>query len=199
MLYEMKMNEVDVAADLIRGGFASAKNSMEQILRTPIAVERIEHDDYAMDRFMLNGGDEVHLLKTELRGELAGACYLLFTSDEVGKINKACLPDSILENRSPENELMKIEFLKEFDNMLSAAVITEFANFLGILLYGDVPSLDIISTFSLAKYLDGETEKFDNVIHLRAIFHGPELAISPHFIWAFQGELLDKIKNTSNN
>jgi len=199
MSQSTRTNEVEAAAQLINGGFSLAKKSMEQILQTPIAIERIEYDDQALDRFALVGGNEVHLLKTELKGELAGACYLIFANDDVEKINHACLPLDISSGKSADSELMKVEFLKEIDNILAASVITEFANALEILAYGDVPSLVSIPSSTLHKYIESEIKKNETVIHSRAIFHGPALSISPHFIWIFQDELLDKIKNISNN
>lgn len=189
------MNEVDIAISLMRDGFASAKNVMERILHTPIAIERIENDDYAIQRLILNGGPQIQVLKTELKGEIVGACFLLLTESDVHKISNACLPEKINLSKSKESELMKAQFLMEIDNMIAAAVITEFANFFDILAYGDVPTLEQIPSNSLNNYLEFETSQFETVIHSRAIFHAPDLAISPHFIWIFQGELLDKIKN----
>ena len=198
MLIELNKNEFEVASKLIKGGFASAKDTFEQILQTPIAIQRIDDDEYAIKRLVLHGGQRAHVLKTELKGELSGSCYLLFTDEEVNNIMKTCLPESIIADESNDGHQARMEFLKEMDNMVAAAVVTQFANYLGILLYGDVPELESMKLNAIDDYLEGEAMKFDAILHFKAIFNGPELAISPHFVWMFQNELLVKIKEIFN-
>jgi len=196
MLNNLKENEIEVATKLINGGLAMAKTSMEQILQSPITLEKVafgvEADDLSKIGDM--GSHNVSLIKTELKGELKGSCYLIFSESDVDKINKACLPPEILENDSPESKMMMMGFLTEIDNMVAAAVITEFANFLGVELYGNVPSLHVMEHDKVNEYLTNETTSYDSVIHFKAIFHGAELDISPDFIWIINEKFVDKIK-----
>ncbi|MEO1256882.1 MAG: hypothetical protein AAFY41_18635 [Bacteroidota bacterium] len=196
MLNNLKENEIEVATKLINGGLTMAKSSMEQILQSPITLEKvafgIERDD--VSKFGSKQSKTVSLIKTELKGELKGSCYLVFTESEIDKINKACLPGHILNDDSPESKMMMMGFLTEIDNMVAAAVITEFANFLGVEIYGNVPSLHVLDHDKVSTFLDDETTSFDSIIHFKAIFHGAELDIAPDFIWIFNEKFIDKIK-----
>ena len=196
MLNNLKENEIEVATKLINGGLTMAKSSMEQILQSPITLEKvafgIEKED--ITKFGSKDGQNVSLIKTELKGELKGSCYLVFSESEVEKINKACLPAEILNSDSPESKMMMMGFLTEIDNMVAAAVITEFANFLGVDLFGNVPSLHVMKQDEINEYLANETTDYDSVIHFKAIFQGEELDISPDFIWIFNEKFMDKIK-----
>lgn len=196
MLNNLKENEIEVATKLINGGLAMAKTSMEQILQSPITLEKVA---FGIDKEDLSkfGKDDIHnvsLIKTELKGELKGSCYLVFSESEVDKINKACLPADILNNDSPESKMMMMGFLTEIDNMVAAAVITEFANFLGVDIYGNVPSLHVMPNTEVNDYLAEETTSFDSILHFKANFQGAELDIAPDFIWIFNEKFMDKIK-----
>ena len=176
-----------------------AKTSMEQILQSPITIKKIDYGESAEEphRYENVSESNVHLLKTGLMGDLKGSCYLIFTAEEVEKINKACLPETVLKDDSDQAKMMKMGFLTEIDNMVAAAVITEFANFLGLELFGMVPSLHIVKSLEVNDYLGNESEQFDTVIHFKAVFHGTELDITPHFVWMVQKEFMNKIKEIS--
>ncbi len=196
MLNNLKENEIEVATKLINGGLAMAKSSMEQILQSPITLKKVAFgiDKEDISKFQSEESHNVSLIKTELKGELKGSCFLVFTESDVDKINKACLPAEILNDDSPESKMMMMGFLTEIDNMVAAAVITEFANFLGVDIYGNVPSLHVMPHDKVNEYLAEETTSFDSVIHFKAMFKGDELDISPDFIWIFNDKFMDKIK-----
>lgn len=196
MLNNLKENEIEVATKLINGGLTMAKSSMEQILQSPITLKKVAFgiDKEDISKFGTGEAHNVSLIKTELMGELKGSCFLVFRESDVDKINKACLPAEVLDNDSAESKMMMMGFLTEIDNMVAAAVITEFANFLGVDLFGNVPSLHVMAHDKVNEYLANETTTFDSVIHFKAIFHGEELDISPDFIWIFNEKFMDKIK-----
>ncbi len=172
-----------------------AKSSMEQILQSPITLKKVAFgiDKEDVSKFR-SEAKNVSLIKTELMGELKGSCFLVFSESDVEKINKACLPAEILNDDSPESKMMILGFLTEIDNMVAAAVITEFANFLGVDIYGNVPTLHVLDQGNVNEFLANETTSFDSVIHFKAIFKGEELDISPDFIWIFNEKFMDKIK-----
>ncbi|MEP1093488.1 MAG: hypothetical protein ABJG78_00160 [Cyclobacteriaceae bacterium] len=195
MLNNLKENEIEVATKLINGGLSMAKSSMEQILQSPITLKKVDFgiDKEEVSKFR-SEADNVNLIKTELMGELKGSCFLVFSESDVEKINKACLPAELLNDNSAESKMMILGFLTEIDNMVAAAVITEFANFLGVDIYGNVPSLHVLAQNKVNEFLANETTSFDSVIHFKAIFKGEELDISPDFIWIFNEKFMDKIK-----
>lgn len=195
MLSNLKENELEIATKLIFDGLSMAKASMEQILQSPITIKKIDYGSSDGEGFYSKTGERVHLIQTELKGDLKGISHLIFSESEVMKIYKACLPEKIIQDDSPASKMMKMGFLTEIDNMVAAAVITEFANFLNLDIYGHVPSLQVMQANEVDSYIQKESHDFDAVIHFKAIFHGSELDISPDFVWVFQSEFVDKIKN----
>lgn len=196
MLENLEENEVQVATKLIFDGLSMAKASMEMILQSPITLKKIDYGDpdHETPHFESKSAHKVHLVKTELKGELKGSCHLIFSDDDVDRINKACLPENVINDDSSQSKMMKMAFLTEIDNMVSAAVITEFANFLGLEIFGHVPSLHLMESTEVNNFLKSETSDFDSIIHFKAIFHGKELDISPDFVWIFNEKFVDKIK-----
>jgi len=198
MLDKLNENELEVASKLVFDGLSMAKRSMEQILQSPISMEKVDYSDTAqaaLPRYQDSDDQSVHVIKTQLVGELKGISHLIFSEDEVRKIYKACLPASIIDSNSPESKMMKIGFLTEVDNMMAAAVITEFSNFLGLEMYGHVPSLHVMKASEVNTFLEKESGEFDSFIHFKANFQGVELDIAPDFVWVFQEEFVNKIKN----
>lgn len=196
MIEDLNESELKVATKLIFDGLSMAKSSMEMILQSPISIEQIDYVNAEMDTNRFGGEDqEVHLIKTELLGELKGTSHLIFSEKEVAKLYEACLPEKIAKDDSNESRIMKLGFLTEIDNMVSAAVITEFSNFLDVEIYGGVPSLKVLKAQELNKFILDDSSEFDSIIHFKAVFHGKELDICPDFIWVFHNKFIDKIKN----
>ncbi|WP_258102972.1 hypothetical protein [Marinoscillum sp. MHG1-6] len=198
MLDKLNQAEFEIASKLVFDGMSMAKKSMEQILQSPISIVKVDysHDvKEALPKYNGAKDETVHLVKTELMGELKGTSHLIFNEDEVDKIYRACLPASIIESDSPESKMMKMGFLTEVDNMMAAAVITEFSNFLGLEIYGMVPSLHVMHDHEVNQFLEEDTRDFDSLIRFKANFKGLELDISPDFIWVFHEEFMNKIKD----
>jgi len=173
-----------------------AKSSMEMILQSPISIEQVDYLNAKLETDRFGDEDnEVHLIKTELMGELKGTSHLIFSEQEVAKLYQACLPEKVAKDDSNESVIMKLGFLTEIDNMVSAAVITEFSNFLGIEIYGNVPSLKLLKTGELNEFILNEAKEFESIIHFKAVFHAKELDICPDFIWVFHDKFVDKIKD----
>jgi len=195
MIEDLSEAELKVATKLIFEGLSMAKASMERILQSPISIEKIEYGTSDMNLTDFGKIDsEVHIIKTKLMGELKGTSHLIFSETEVFKLYQSCLPSSVVNDDSKESTIMKLGFLTEVDNMVSAAVITEFSNFLGVEIYGNVPSLKVINANEIKNYLEEESSEFEQIIHFKAVFEGKELGISPDFIWVFHNKFVDKIK-----
>ena len=176
MIEDLNEDELKVATKLIFEGLSMAKASMEQILESPINIEKVEYGTSDMDLTKFGQNEsEVHVIKTELMGELKGTSHLIFSETEVNKLYQSCLPASIANDDSNESTIMKLGFLTEIDNMVSAAVITEFSNHLGVEIYGNVPSLKVIKANEIAGYLDEESSELEQIIHFKAVFEGKEL------------------------
>lgn len=196
MLKSLEAKEMEVATKLIFDGLSMAKASMEMILQSPITLKKISYGETVGDKPVIDYSDHksVQVIKTELIGELKGTSHLIFSEEDVARVCEACLPPMVLESDSAQNQMMKTGFLTEIDNMVAAAVITEFSNFLGVDIYGQVPTLQIMKAEAVNTYLENEATEFDSIVHFKALFHGDELNISPDFVWIFQNDLVDRIK-----
>lgn len=204
MFSELTEKEVRVATRLIDLGLSKAAKALQSILNSPISIT-------ALDFIITNSVDEIdtdfctkrktktYLLKTILVGELDGICHLVFSEEEVSTVYGACLPESILTGKSEQNDMMKKEFLTEIDNIVAAAAITEFANFLELNVYGGVPSLHVMNAEMTNQYIAGQSDMLRSIIKFKAHFHAPELDIFPDFIWLLDDNFIDKIKNLSNS
>ncbi|MEQ9415402.1 MAG: AAA family ATPase [Cyclobacteriaceae bacterium] len=89
--------------------------------------------------------------------------------------------------------------LKEIDNILSTAVITEFSNALNIKIYGDVPHLYPVSDIEgLNLAMGNEKGEDDYFILANANFEFDEhVSICPVFVWRFEKKLITLIEALS--
>lgn len=125
MFSRLNTKESEIANDVINKGLSKAALSLEQIVQSKVELEPIDITYEKIDdifQYTQKNDAETHLLKTEIKGEIKGICYLVFTIDEINKIHQKCLPTKILESQALNDMMMKGAVLKEIDNMLSAAV-----------------------------------------------------------------------------
>jgi len=178
----------ETANTLLNSGFSKASMSLAQILRTPILLEKIDIVSSEMDYLdnHLKGFSMVHVIKTDFIGNLKGSCYLIINETDVSTIINSVFPSKSEEDNETANA-----FLTEVDNMLAAAVITEFSNFLKIEFYGNVPDMKIMEADKVIEYLIDESKKYDALLHFKAVFNGPKLPISPHFLWMVDEEFVN--------
>ncbi|MTI40055.1 hypothetical protein [Fulvivirga lutimaris] len=194
--------ERNVAADLLTQGYIKAAKSFSLMAKQEITIKptsiEISKDDLKVIK-SIKGDDELILITTSIIGELGGKSYLIFNEQESRAVHEACMPHTEDEYaRTMESEAI----LKELDNILSAAVITEFSNYLDTMIFGDVPILSrsnqaavknkIINDFNgdgsdSGYFMIANTEfEFQNNTHLK-----------PQFIWKLAEDFMDKIKLVS--
>jgi chemotaxis protein CheY-P-specific phosphatase CheC len=190
----MGARELEVAKQLMHGGLNSAIKSMGQILNSPISLQILPEENLVFEP----SNQDSHIIKTVLKGEIIGTCYLILTEQEVNIINSTGLPKSVMLDISEHGKAIRTGFITEIDNMISAAVVTELANSLNILLYGDVPSQMKLPNSVVNEYLESESEVYDTMIHFNAFMQCEKLQIRPLFIWMFQSQLMEKIKEILN-
>ena len=197
MSEELNEKEFEIATKLIDLGLSKAAGALESILRSPISIKALDFsisNNTDTSSYITKNNDNVHLLKTVLIGDLKGICHLIFSQEEVSKVYSACLPESIVQSNSEQNDMMKKEFLTEIDNIVSAAAITQFANFLELNVYGGIPALHVMNSDSAKEYIHTESGDLGYIIKFKAHFHASELDIYPDFIWLLDNDFIKKIK-----
>ncbi|WP_020527757.1 chemotaxis protein CheC [Flexithrix dorotheae] len=137
-------------------------------------------------------GNEIHLLTTEVIGQIQAKSYLIFSEKEAEEIVRYCSKNGM---GSVDFE-MSIEILKEIDNILSATVITEISNHFQLKLYGDVPFHFKGTSKYIEKVISQEiNEKQDKYNQVLFVAHTNfnienNLHFKPYFFWIFSDEFM---------
>ncbi|MEO9967360.1 MAG: hypothetical protein ABJF11_16295 [Reichenbachiella sp.] len=200
MFDNLTEREVDATNKLLRFGLSKAAKALQSVLGSETNLVSFDTTlDRVLDvpQYCTKTENKTHLLKTELVGDIKGFCHLIFSEDEVQKIQNVGLPEEVLMTNNPETRLMKLEFLTEIDNMVAGSVITQLANFLDLEIYGNVPSLHVMQASEVNKYIQAESAVYDSKVEFRAIFNIPELNVRPEFVWLLQESFLNKMKDNA--
>lgn len=120
-------------------GFSNASASLKELVKDEVRYEVVQRGHYNLEDEEI-GSEEYrrhdkaikHLITTEIVGEMTGKSYLFLSDEEFNQIT-ASIP------HGSSDVDFKEEFLKELDNIISAAVITELSNNLQKRMYGNVP------------------------------------------------------------
>ncbi|MBL3655752.1 hypothetical protein [Fulvivirga sediminis] len=191
-----------IAIGLLDKGYRNAANSFstltnEGISIKPTRIEILNNNWKALQN--LKSDKELILLTTSIMGEMAGKSYLLFNKFESEEIHKACMPHK-------ENEAARImeteAILMELDNILSAAVITEFSNYLDIAIYGDVPRLSRTGQEDLKDLLANDLSNIESeecfIVADTEFISENNSKLRPQFIWKLTSDFLDRIGNVGS-
>jgi chemotaxis protein CheY-P-specific phosphatase CheC len=196
-MVELNTLEQEKAQDLVRHGMKKAAESLSFFLKKTVGLKEIENDTCSLSHSLslkTKYSDEICVLTTYLLGELKGVCYLIFSQQEMELLIQSELPLEILNQPELKKE-MGSALLLEMDNIISANVITEFANALKVKIYGDVPSMECMPQNQLFDVLAQAIDEEMFLLSFKAHFINDELDFNPEFIWLFDQEFIQKIKS----
>jgi|TARA_R100000027_G_scaffold63648_1_gene56495 chemotaxis protein CheY-P-specific phosphatase CheC len=134
------------------------------------------------------------VLITDIIGEAKGKSYLVFSEKDAKAVSDILIQK--LKSLESNPDFVEI-ILKEVDNMVSAAVITEFSNQLELKIYGDVPKM-IYPEDANKQWLANEIEDNENMF---AILSSANFAfednfkICPYFIWILNKEFYNVLNH----
>lgn len=194
MISELNNSENQKATDLIKKGFKMAGSTLESVLKNPVLVKYIEYNINSV----LSGvksNNKATILKTDLIGDLSGTSYLILSNDDVQKIYQTCLPKELHPESNEDLLNMKIDFLTEIDNMVSAAFITEISNVLNVEIFGQVPIICQMEIAEVQPYLEDQSNSLKTFVHFKAEFEISNMTIKPDFVWIFHKSFLKLIKS----
>jgi chemotaxis protein CheY-P-specific phosphatase CheC len=179
-----KNNKENIILGILQNGFERAAFSFSGIIlnRVTVSGTSIKSDEH----FAL-GDDQgdLFILTTQLMGDLAGKSYLILNFNASQEI-KASMGHMTRELHEAA--------LLEIDNIVSASVISDLSNALGIELYGDVPHLIKIHSSQLRQFLQSEGKDSEQMIFAKATFNiNSTEKISSQFIWKLSSNILDMI------
>jgi chemotaxis protein CheC len=201
----MKLTDIegDIAKEIINIGLGKAADSMAFLTQEKVFIRTV--DLQILDISEINtmrpqdvADDERFVLTTNVEGEMGGVCYLIFTGEKIKRLHKKSLPESILNN--PDKlRVMGYAILLEMDNIISAAVITQFSNFFKYKMYGGVPHLAKIKKEELNEFLTDHPKSSSSFIYFHSEFSTGNLDVNPEFIWFLDEEFLTGVKSVIKN
>ena len=176
---------------LINKGYQNAASSFSSLIAQNVTISyndiKVANESSTIND-LVEAKKETIIVKTNIIGDLVGESFLLLSPDEEETICKLSL-NAFGGGAGVDNDLI----LKEIDNIISAAVITELSNALDLKIYGDVPHL----------YHLGNKEGFNDLLKLtddeyyiltdaHFVFDG-HISVCPKFIWKFEEKLASLI------
>lgn len=199
--------ELDVTRELLNIAFANSADSFSAIAKQTVLFEPIMFEiDQDAENFKIasTGKDDWIVLETSIMGSMTGKSYLLFDSEQAEYIHEVGLPKQI---KGEQRKMLEDAILLEIDNMLAAAVITEFSNLMNLPMYGGVPSMQKIQEADVNKlvktdldnFSKNESEKYYVVKTNLTYILSEKSTIKPQFVWIFSEVFLNAIKDMVSN
>ena len=197
----MKLSAVenDLILEIINIALAKAGDSLafftgEKVMMTSLNYKIEEINENTV--FSNKKGNEIALLYTEIRGDIGGHCFLNFNKHEVEKLASIALPPSILDNPEKVAEMSKA-ILLEVDNIVTASVVTQFANLLSIRMLGYVPNIDVLNEQEVIQTIKSKANSKQIIINFKTTYLTEKNKIEPEFVWIMEKEFIQKIVDFS--
>ena len=198
-MINLTTEEQSVAAKIVADGLAKAAESLSFFLKEQVEVAHIDNEECDIG-YTLNierkDRVDIHLMSTAIMGEMKGLCCLVFSKEEADLVKKAALPEELHNDEQAMKEMGEA-FLLELDNIISAAVITEFANRLESRIFGDVPGLEVLDEKGMFEYLNQQAREEMFFLNFKASFKSNIVDFVPEFIWMFDSSFAEKVKQVA--
>ena len=189
-------HEQDVLRELIYVGLQGAARSFSALTQGNMEIRpELVRVSSETGRSLAKGSD-VHVLLTEIKGELRGHCALLLSAGEARRMVAAGLPPGALSDPT-QRAAMTEAFLLEVDNIVTAAVVTQFSNVLGVRMYGDVPRLCRLPQSDIPALLDGLGAEVPLLFQTHFVTDADDLR--PELIWMMESGFADRIRALAND
>lgn len=180
------------ARAILEGSIIRSAQCFSEMINSRVHIEDLS---IVFDSAMLNLTQQSQpegsvILKTEIAGAIAGINYSIYSKEEVKLLCSQVL-DGNLE-KAQYYEYM-IGFLKEVENVLAAAVVTEIANHLNEPIFGDVPKIEAVTTHGVMGIIERETGPLKANTVISCGFSIPSVNIAPRIVWFFNDTLVGAI------
>ncbi|MGZ3862949.1 MAG: hypothetical protein ACXVPN_11100 [Bacteroidia bacterium] len=197
---EINQAELNTAKEIISAGLSRAAESLSFFMKEKISLDEMDYSfnmDSGSSNYISKTGNNIHLLITEVIGELKGICCLIFSEAEAERLRQTALPPEIINNPSIMQE-MSDGILLEVDNIISASVITQFSNILKHKIHGGVPAIKKLSAAEVNEFIESKLQKDMFVISFNTNFVSSHIDFSPQFLWLFDNSFAESVKRLAN-
>ena len=183
-----------VIGKIISKGFEKASAAFSKLINRRVSfdlnsVSLIRH--VSDPSLRAHNEQEAVVLTTDIIGELSGRSYLILDQREMKVVCDAVNPKL--------SEHIREALLLEIDNIISASVISEIANALGIEIYGDVPALQFAQGNAITALLDHsipQQETTGFILCWASFKIENQETIHPQFIWKLGTRICELIERT---
>lgn len=184
--------EQDAFVEIINIGLSKAADALSIMIKEQVLIRCIDVMS-PTEVFDQLGNDRIKLA-TNLRGDVEGSCYFIVTESEAQYLTSKTFGT---DNESEKFELTELNegFLLELDNIISAAVITQLSDILGVNIFGDVPRIETgISQQEIDRMLREFTPLF-----FKTQFRTEQTTFNPGFYWFLKPNVITELKNLIDN
>lgn len=198
---ELKQSETEQTLQLINEGMSRAAAALAKLLDREVLITELKVQQGTARETIkkLHHKDQLIILQTEVIGDLRGQSFLLLTEPEAIAILEMTLNNHTFEH-------MGMEYLKEIDNILSAAVVAAMADLLELTIYGDVPHFYKMEGQELTSWIEEQklSQQFNGTepegINFGALLQirAPQ-PINLNFIWYLNKNILYHIRKLVNS
>jgi len=197
---ELSKIEQDTASEVINIGLAKAADSLSFFTKEEVIIKSSDFKLRKLDdsiKFSVESKKDVHVLTTLIKGKMEGACFLIFEDDDAEKLYTTTLSPEILSD--PEKkEAMAPAIMLEVDNIVTAAVVTQFSNLLNYEIHGDVPHIERIPSANLDANIREKLIGNEFFLSFQTAFISKNLKIAPQFVWTLDKKFTEGIKKLVN-
>jgi chemotaxis protein CheY-P-specific phosphatase CheC len=190
---ELTEAEHDIAREVVNIAIAKAADMLSFFLKQKVLAvsSNISFDNFEADtKFTEFTSSPVTILKTEVRGEFTGNCYLLLSAEQKEIILKLTLPPLAYRDEK-QKKIQGKGILLEIDNIIAASVISQFANLLNFQMYGYVPKLTELNSEEVNTHLYNENSNQTVLLRIKTKLtnSGSDGKIEPEFLWFLNKEV----------
>ena len=187
--------ELDLATEVINIALSKAADSLSFFTREKVVIRSkdLVFSEIHENKLFNKSSYPLTILSTQIRGEMTGYCYLIFNNTEVDQLSKISFSDTILNNPDQLKEMSKA-MLMEVDNIITAAVVTQFSNLFKLEMHGYVPEYLSGNKEEVDTFIKKHTKEGNLILHFNTALFSGEQKISPEFLWCLDDSFIKAVK-----
>lgn len=194
-------SEREVAKELLNIGLANSADSFSGTIQEKVLMEKLTFN-YRTNprdfRYPNLRGEEGLVFKSEIKGDIPGVSFLIFDKMAIENIGSHILPPSM--KSLPEEELpeMREALLSELDNIVTASMVSQLANYFNSFMYGAVPQMEKLAGRQFQTLLKREGANFRPNVMVSTHFYSVSNPVGPRFVWFFNDDFIRSVKKLTS-
>lgn len=185
------------AREIVTAGLVKAARSLGVLINSETTFEFGEEfsiSESFSPSMLTKVESTIYLLSTNLMGELKGVSFLLFSEEEVKEIMKSCYPNKQFDDEKYKRKSESL--ILEVDNIITAGVVSEFANAFNSRTFGGVPKLDVLNLNQAIHFISKETSANNFILKFKTMLISETMNIKADFLWSLDSTFIDAIKES---